>query len=148
MMPPMRRFFGSTDNQVHFGILVLRLGIGAAFIAHGVPKLQAGPEGWAKWGHAVSSLGIDFGYQTFGLLSGIAEAGGGLLLILGLLTRLACLPMLATMIVATAMALSSGQGFGGAAHAIEDGVVLLALLITGAGRYSIDNKLAGPPSWG
>lgn len=143
----MRRLFGSTDNQLNFGLLVLRLGIGAAFIVHGLPKLQAGPEGWAKTGHAVSNLGIDFGYQAFGLMAGLAEAGGGLLLILGLFTRLACIPMLITMIVATASALSHGEGFGGAAHPLEDGVVFLALLITGAGRYSLDHKLAGPPSW-
>jgi putative oxidoreductase len=81
-------------------------------------------------------------------MAGLAEAGGGLLLILGLFTRLACIPMLVTMIVALSGPLSRGEGFMGAAHALEDGVVFLALLITGAGRYSLDGKLAGPTSWG
>lgn len=143
----MRRLFGSTENQLHFGLLVLRLAIGAAFIAHGLPKLKAGPEGWVKIGGAVSNLGIDFGHQIFGLAAGLAEAGGGFLIAIGLLTRLACLPLLFTMIVATTRHLSGGEGFMGAAHAIEDGIIFLALLITGPGRYSVDAKLAGPPRW-
>lgn len=144
----MRGFFASSDSQLNLGLLVLRIGIGAAFIAHGVPKLMGGPEGWARTGKAVGNLGIDFGYQAFGLAAGLAEAGGGLLIILGLFTRLACLPMLFTMIVAATGHLSRGEGFGGAAHAIEDGVVFLALLVMGAGRYSLDNKLSRPRSWG
>src|SRR6266545_3109259 len=143
----MRGLFRSTDGQLHFGLLVLRVGIGAAFIAHGLPKLQGGPEAWLKYGHAVGNLGIDFAHQTFGLMAGLAEAGGGLLLILGLFTRLACIPMLVTMIVAMSGPLVHGEGFVSAAHALEDGVVFLALLITGAGRFSLDAKLGGPTSW-
>lgn len=147
MMPAMRRLFGSTDSQLHFGLLVLRLGIGAAFVAHGVPKLRLGPEGWTQLGQAVSQLGIHSGYQVFGILAGLAEAVGGLFLALGLLTRLVCVPMLFTMIVAIAGHYARGEGFMGASHAIEVGIVLLALLITGAGRYSMDARLAGPPRW-
>jgi putative oxidoreductase len=143
----MRGLFGSTDRQVHLGLLVLRVGLGAAFMAHGIPKLMSGPEGWVHQGEAVSNLGIHFGHQAFGLMAGLAEAGGGLCLLLGLFTRLACLPMLFTMIVATTMHLKHGQGFGGAAHPIEDGVALLALLVAGAGRYSLDHKLSRPQGW-
>jgi uncharacterized membrane protein YphA (DoxX/SURF4 family) len=64
------------------------------------------------------------------------------------LTRLACLPMLAVMVVAMSGPLTGGEGFAGASHPIEDAIVLLALLITGAGRYSVDSRLAGPSSWG
>jgi putative oxidoreductase len=147
MMAPMRRLFGSTDNQVHLGLLLLRLGMGAAFIVHGVPKLQAGPEGWTKYGGAVGNFGIDFGHQAFGLMAGLAEAGGGLLLILGLLTRLACIPLILTMVVAATGHVMRGDGFSDYSHAVEAGVVFLALLVSGAGRYSLDNKLAGPRSW-
>ena len=143
----MRRLFGSTDNQIHIGLLLLRLGIGAAFIGHGLPKLQAGPDGWARYGGAVGNFGIDFGYQAFGLLAGLAEAGGGLLLILGLLTRLACIPLFITMVVAATGHIARGDGFSGISHPIEAGIVFLAILIMGAGRYSLDAKLAGPRSW-
>ncbi len=144
----MRRLFGSTENQFHLGLLILRLGIGAAFIAHGLPKLQAGPEGWARTGKAVGNLGIDFGHQVFGLMAGLAEGGGGLLIMLGLFTRFAAIPMLFTMIVALTGHLSKGQGFKDWAHAAEAGVVFLALLVTGAGRYSLDHKLSRPTSFG
>src|SRR5687768_6111741 len=109
----MRRLFGSTENQFHLGLLVLRIGIGAAFIAHGLPKLM-NSENWARLGSAVSKVGIDFGHETFGMLAGVSEAGGGLLLILGLFTRLACLPLLITMAVAAMTHLSRGEGFSGA----------------------------------
>jgi putative oxidoreductase len=143
----MRRLFGSTENQFHLGLLFLRLGFGAAFIAHGLPKLQGGSERWAKLGEAVSKLGITSGYEVFGLMAGIAEAGGGLLLILGLFTRLAVLPMMGVMAVAVTGHIQGGEGFAGAAHAIESGVVFFALLITGAGRYSLDYKLSRPHEW-
>jgi putative oxidoreductase len=143
----MRRLFGSTENQFQLGLLVLRLGIGAAFIAHGLPKVQAGADGWARTGKAVGNLGIDFGHQAFGLMAGLAEAGGGLLIMLGLFTRFACLPMLLTMIVATTSHLSRGEGFKDWSHAAESGVMFLAMLITGAGRYSLDHKLSRPTSY-
>ncbi len=143
----MRRLFGSTENQFHLGLLILRLGIGASFIAHGLPKLQAGADGWARTGKAVGNLGIDFGHQAFGLMAGLAEAGGGLLIMLGLFTRFAAIPMLCTMIVATTSHLSKGQGFKDWSHAAEVGVVFLALAITGAGRYSLDHKLSRSTSY-
>jgi putative oxidoreductase len=147
MMASMRGLLGSTDSQLSFGVLVLRLGIGATFIAHGVPKLRMGPEGWTQLGQAVSQLGIHSGHQIFGLLAGLSETVGGLFLALGFLTRLVTIPMLFTMGVAAASHYARGEGFRGAAHAIELGIVLLALLIAGAGRYSVDARLAGPPRW-
>jgi putative oxidoreductase len=141
----MPRFLGSSDRQAHLGLLIIRLGLGAAFIAHGLPKLMAGPEKWPQLGAAVSSFGIDVGHQVFGLAAGLAEAGGGLLLILGLLTRLVCIPLLFTMAVAVSFHLGRNEGFVGASHAVEAGVVFLALLIAGPGRYSLDGRMAGPP---
>jgi putative oxidoreductase len=143
----MRRLFGSTENQFHLGLLFLRLGIGAAFIAHGLPKLQGGSERWEKLGEAVSKFGITSGYEAFGLMAGLAEAGGGLLILLGFFTRLACLPMLATMAVAATGHIQDGEGFAGAGHALESAVVFFALFITGAGRYSVDYKLSRPHEW-
>jgi putative oxidoreductase len=145
----MRRFFRSTDNQLNLGLLVLRLGIGAAFIAHGYPKLRGGSALWERVGGAVGELGIDFGHQAFGLAAALAETGGGVLLILGLFTRLASVAMLGTMVVAVTGHLAGGEGFKGASHALEAGIVFLSLLIMGAGRFSLDHKLAGrPQSWG
>lgn len=139
MLPAMRRLLTSSDRSIHLGLLVLRLGIGAAFIAHGLPKLMAGPEGWPKWGEALGNFGIDFGHQAFGLMAGLAETGGGLLLMLGLLTRFACVAMMFTMLVAASTGFD--RGFKGYSHALEAGLMFLAVFVAGPGRHSLDHKL-------
>lgn len=136
----MRRLtLPALDGRADLGLLVLRLGIGFMFLGHGVPKLLGGPERWTAVGSALGRFGIDGGYQVFGLLAGLAEAGGGALLMLGLFTRLACIPLVATMAVAAGRHLADGDAWNkGASHAIEAGIVFAALFVLGAGRYSAD----------
>jgi len=119
------------------GLLVLRIGIGAMFVAHGVPKLLAGPHEWLKLGHAMRYLGIDFLPTAWGFMAGLAEAGGGLCLVLGLFFRPACLALACTMAVAATMHLGRGDGLLKASHAIEAGILFFSLMLIGPGRYSI-----------
>jgi putative oxidoreductase len=82
------------------------------------------------------------------LFTGCFEIGCGLLLVLGLLTRLATLPLLVVMVVAfvtTKWPELMEKGFWTMAH---DGrtdfamtLLLVFLLIYGGGRTSIDRKL-------
>jgi len=123
---------------IDWGLLLLRLGLGAAFVAHGVPKLLGGPETWQALGSAMTNLGIHFAPAVWGLAAACSEAGGGLLLALGLLFRPACIAMLATMLVALAMHFGKGDPFLVYSHALEDAVVFLALLLTGPGWLSLD----------
>lgn len=127
-----------TCNAPDLGLLVLRVGIGAMFIAHGMPKLLGGQETWAWLGSQMQFLGIDFGFRTFGLLAALSETVGGLFLILGLLTRLSSFFLFFTMLVAAIFHLSIGDGFKGSAHAIELGIVFLSFMIIGAGKFSLD----------
>ena len=48
------------DKRSDLGLLLLRIGIGAMFVAHGFPKLIGGPAKWTALGTATSHLGIDF----------------------------------------------------------------------------------------
>ncbi|HEV3352560.1 MAG TPA: DoxX family protein [Acidimicrobiales bacterium] len=82
-----------------FGLLVLRLVVGALFIGHGTQKLFGwfGGHGVEGTGGFMESLGYRPGKQ-YAVLGGIAEAGGGLLLFLGLLTPLAAAAIIGTMI--------------------------------------------------
>ena len=123
------------------GLLVLRIGLGAMFITHGLPKLLAGPALWAQLGTATGFLGIHFLPVFWGFMSAAAEGIGGFLLLLGFFSRPACLLMFINMAVATSFHFGRGDGLAIASHAIEDGIVFLSLVLIGPGRYSLDELI-------
>ncbi len=129
------------NKHRHTGLLILRIGLGCMFLFHGAPKLFGGPEKWEQIGMAMAVLGIGFIPTFWGLMAAISEFIGGICLILGLFFRPACTLLAITMMVAAASHLSRGEGLGGASHAIEDGIVFLSLILIGAGKYSLDEKL-------
>lgn len=122
------------------GLLVLRVGLGAMFVAHGYPKLAGGSAHWTRLGKSMKHVGIDFAPELWGFLAGVSEVGGGILLALGLLFQPACLALLATMIVAAMSHLGRGQSLIAASHAIEDGLVFLALIFIGPGSFALDPR--------
>ncbi|MDO7845684.1 DoxX family membrane protein [Hymenobacter sp. M29] len=91
----------------------------------------------------MAKVGLNFAPAFWGLLAALAEFGGGALLALGLLWRLAVPALLFTMLMATVMHLSGGDGFDGYAHALESALLFAGLLLVGPGRYSLDEKLFG-----
>ncbi|HOV11761.1 MAG TPA: DoxX family protein [Bacteroidales bacterium] len=123
------------------GLLILRIGIGIMFILHGLPKMMGGTETWQFLGSQMSVIGVGFGFTFWGFMAALSETLGGLLLIPGLFVRPAAMLMLFTMIIATLMHLSVGDGLKGASHAMEMGIVFLSVIFTGAGRYSLDHRL-------
>jgi putative oxidoreductase len=113
--------------------------MGAAFILHGWPKIQ-NPMGWMGAEATVPAF--------FQMLAAVAEFGGGMALIVGLLTRLASLGIMANMIVAIGMVhLPHGDPFVGkpGGHSYELAAVYLAcailFVLLGPGRYSLDALL-------
>lgn len=123
------------------GLLVLRVGIGIMFIGHGLPKLLGGAATWAKVGSAMQVVGIGFFPEFWGLMAALAEAGGGLLLALGLLTRPATAMLAFTMFIASLMHLSKGDGFfAGSSHAIESLILFVAIFLMGPGKHSLDER--------
>lgn len=124
-----------------FGLLFLRLGIGAMFMFHGFPKITGGPEVWEKLGMATANVGINFAPTFFGFMAAVSEFVGGICLILGLGTRLACCFLFITMTVATSMHLNQGDGLKVASHAIEAGILFFSLIFIGPGKYSLDEKI-------
>src|SRR6185312_4625013 len=73
-------------------LLLLRLIVGAAFLKHGWTKIQ-NPLHWMGPNAPIPA--------PFLFLASVAEFGGGLALVLGLLTRLGALGIFCTMTVAT-----------------------------------------------
>lgn len=120
------------------GLLVIRVGIGLMFVTHGYPKLIGGAEAWRELGQAMELFGIHVIPEFFGFMAAVSELIGGILLTIGLFTRIAASFMLITMIVAT---LTHVFGDGDYFPALTNAVIFLGLAIAGSGRHSLDSLL-------
>ena len=139
-------FLNSWDKYRDSGLLLLRVGLGLMFIYHGYPKILGGTAGWEKLGSlAMQHVGITAYPMFWGFMAAFAEFFGGILLILGLFTRLACIMLVCNLAIAANLKFSTGLGLAGAAPAIEDGIIFLSLILIGPGKYSLDNKFSKPP---
>jgi putative oxidoreductase len=137
--------FLKTPSHANFAsaaMLLLRLVMGLAFILHGWGKMQA-PTSWMGPEAPVP------GFLQF--LAAFSEFGGGIALILGLLTPIACLGIIVTMAVATSMHayafhdpfVASGKGQGSFEPALGYLVTAILILAMGPGKFSADNKIFG-----
>ncbi len=83
-------------NLNKFAPLPLRLMIGISFIYHGLPKLGAGH---ADFSQSLTAMGVP-APELMAWALALLEAGGGLLLIVGLLTRTISVLLIIEMLVA------------------------------------------------
>jgi putative oxidoreductase len=130
----------STLDRSAIGTTLLRLIIGATFIAHGWMKLSSfGVAGTAGF---LANLGVPLASVMAPVLIA-TELGGGSLLVLGLLTRYVSLPLLFTMVVAIAT-VHLQHGFflpQGYEFALLLGVGLLTLVFQGSGAFALENAI-------
>ncbi len=138
----MNNIFLNQGKFVNFGIMFLRISIGVMMILHGLPKMAGGEETWRAIGSNVKYFGIEGGYVYFGMLAGITEVIGGFLLAIGLVNTVAAIMLLIPMTVATVMQANTDGSYVSIAHPLKTGFVFIALLITGPGKYSIDNYIS------
>jgi putative oxidoreductase len=121
------------------GLLFLRIGLGAAFIVHGLPKLTGGSKVWTALGKGMAEIGIDFFPAFWGFMAAATEGIGGIFLILGFCHRPVCLLLTFTMTIATLTHVSAKKpSFGEYSHPLEMAVVFLSLAFVGPGKFSID----------
>jgi putative oxidoreductase len=137
--------------------LVVRLGLGIVFVAHGSQKvlgwfggagLRATMEGFGKMGIPPAAAA----------LAAFVELLGGLALVVGLLARPAALGIMIVMLVAIAKVHArhgfflNFQGVPGRGHGYEFNFVLIAMalsiLIGGAGVLSVDRAIWLALGWG
>lgn len=122
------------------GLLLLRLGFGGYMvIAHGLPKLMNFS---ARSGKFPDPLGLS-SPVSLGFTIG-AEVFAASFVVLGLFTRLSAAAVIFTMSVAF-FALHNGTfiGEGNGELAMVYLIAFLVIFVSGAGKYSIDNKLGG-----
>jgi putative oxidoreductase len=134
----MKKIFSSkySDNTIAFSLLMLRLTMGGLMIPHGADKLM-------KFAAKSSTFADPFniGSTTSMALTIFAELFCAVFIVAGLMTRLACIPLIIAMSVAVFSA-HHGRIFGEAEHAALYLGGFIALLFAGPGKISMD-KLIG-----
>jgi putative oxidoreductase len=130
------------EAEMSYGILLLRLVVGLAFVGHGTQKLF----GWFG-GYGPKGTGGFFASQGYrapvlmAVAAGLCEAGGGTLLALGFATPLAG-AMLATVMINAIASVTFKKAFMlGSELEITYLTIGVALAATGPGRFSIDRAI-------
>jgi putative oxidoreductase len=119
-----------------FGALLMRLALGASMAVHGYGKVV--PHGALHhYAHYIASLGIPY---WLGYVSAYTEFVGGILLILGLLTRFAAALVAINMLVAFVF-VGIHQGFGMYNYILALAAVGIMLTFYGAGSLALDRKI-------
>jgi putative oxidoreductase len=130
--------------------LILRVVLGTIMAAHGLQKLQAGP---ANFGAFLGQMGVPLP-TLMGYVVTFVELVGAVLLIVGLLSRLAALVLTIDLVVAISLVkvhvgfLSPPQGGAGAELDLALIAGFLAILLAGPGRLSVDGAQGIERSWG
>jgi putative oxidoreductase len=139
----MKNFFKSNAG---YGMTALRLMLGIVFFAHGAQKLfgMFGGYGLEGTGKFFASIGLNPGYAMAALAGG-GEFIGGILLILGLFSRLAALNTLVISLVGL-FTVHLANGFFMSANGFEYILTLamasVAIIIEGSGKLSLDKVLS------
>ena len=127
------------DLYVSYSLLILRVIASVMMIInHGWNKILAGQEKWNRLGTALTDfIGIDFMSVFFGFMAAFSESIGMVMVIFGIFTRPAAFLLLFTMFVASMNHLVDGEF---PELAIMYLIVMLVLLISGPGKFSLDYK--------
>lgn len=121
---------------VDLAALFLRIALGVMFLAHGLTKLLVfTPAGTAQFF-------ISLGFPGFvGYLTILFEIGGGILLLLGILTRLIATLAVIQMIVISFIHSTNGWSFnnagGGWEYPAFMAIAALSLALLGCGKFSL-----------
>lgn len=124
--------------------IIIRLMVGAVFLSEGIQKFLFADEVGAG---RFAKIGLPEP-EVLGTLVGSFEITCGLLVLLGMFTRIAVLPLITIMLVAiatTKFTILADQGIWAMLHGSRtDWAMLLGsifLLIEGAGNWSVDHTI-------
>jgi putative oxidoreductase len=130
----MRRIFQTNFNltTLNIWLLILRVAIGSFMLTHGWGKMQNLISGDIKF---TDPVGIGEKLSLF--LTVFAEVVCSLMIIIGLATRIAVLPLMITMLVA-AFIHHSTDPFGNKEVPLLYFLIYVNLLVCGSGKFSLD----------
>jgi putative oxidoreductase len=134
----MRKLFSTRYNAGAFNtaLLVLRLGFGVLLLHHGYQKFSNFQQ---TEGYMMNFMGLGKPVST--ALVVFAELFCSLLVIIGLFTRLACIPII--ILFAVIIFKATGADYFGKSELPTAYIIpFIALLLTGAGKFSIDNLIS------
>lgn len=136
LIPVLRPVY---DGLGEISLLLLRIAAGGFLIPHGYGKLFGGLDGTANF---LASLGYH-PPMFWAVLVASVEFGGGILLVLGALTRPVAGVVILFMINAVLFHWPNGVLWTdrGWEYPAMWGVVAFVFLVRGGGRYSIDSKI-------
>ena len=129
------------DNSTSLGLLWLRVMCGAGIAMHGYQKIFGG--NMPAFIQRVGEMGFPLP-EVFAWLAAGSEFAGGLLLVLGLATRLAAFFVFLTMTVAAFVA-HAGDPISARELALAYFAMSACLALTGAGSISLDALIADRP---
>jgi len=132
----------SDADAIDVALLLLRCGVGAVMLAHGINHMRPNIDGTASW---FGSMGMKPA-KLHAWLATATEIVGGILLALGLLTPFAAAGVVGVMLVAWAIN-HRGNGFfifnpgEGWEYVMTLGIVGLTIGAIGPGAWSLDEAL-------
>jgi putative oxidoreductase len=119
-----------------YGLLLLRLALALSMIFYGYEKVI--PHGaLTRHAHYVTTLGMPY---WLGYISAFTEFAGGILVLLGLFTRLASALIAINMLVAL-FTVGIHEGFATYSNIISLTVIAIMLVLGGPGKPALDRKL-------
>jgi putative oxidoreductase len=131
-------------DSVAFALLILRCGVGAVMLAHGIRHIFGGGKiaGTGRW---FESLGMKPGI-VHAWVASLTEVGAGVSLVLGFLTPLGAAGVIGTMLVALVtnhfrngfFIFNKGEGYEYVMTLVLAGVALSGL---GGGKWSVDHAI-------
>lgn len=128
----MKKIFSTRPISNDTGFLILRLLSGGAMLTHGFPLFQKMLQGSFEFGDP-----IGLGSELSLILAVLAQFVCSILIILGVFSRFALVPLLLTMGVAFFI-IHKEDGFGDKELALCYLGMYSTLFFTGPGKYSID----------
>ena len=123
-------------QHLNIVLLITRIAVGSFMLTHGIPKLMK----FFSTGDITFSDPLGVGTIPSLMMAIFAEVFCSILVILGLGTRIAVIPLIITMLVAVLL-VHANDPFGKKELGLMYLTIYMFLIVVGSGKYSLDEWL-------